>query len=279
MIARKELERMYWQEGKSQQKIAKETGLLQARVHCLMVKFGIPRRSKSEASRWVEVNMNPSENLSYVLGVIKGDGCVCIGENKGGHTWGRVILTQIHPKFAESFENALKNLGFNSNTFIQKKSNCTQGFVYCTYGTSLRFARWYKQLSLEDIGEIIGDSADFIKGFIRGFYESEGYNSIRTNQRKNLVWTIGFGNTDEKLSLFVLGLLSKLKFNFHFYADLHHVSEYSSKPYFMIYNSKKYENLRFINEIQPCFRNQIIENPPLPKKINPTNHNKKRWIK
>lgn len=264
MITREELERFYWQGKKSEQKIADELGVTRGSVSHLMTKFEIPRRSKSEGARWIEVNVNPSETLAYVLGVIKGDGCVNIGKNGRGHTQGRVLLGQTRPEFARSFEMALRNLGFNSNTFIQKK-RCKQGFIYLTYGNSLKFARWYKQLSLEDIEKILGGNPPFIKSFIRGFYESEGCNFFGKQQGKYLVWTIALGNTDEELSRFVLDLLVKLGFNFGFTVNLHRCTRWSEKPYFMLYNSKKHENLRFINEIKPCFKNQVIENPPPPR--------------
>lgn len=234
-----------------------------------MVKLGIPRRSRSEAAKLgnsppfklIEVNIEPSEDLAYVLGVLKGDGCIDF-KNKSG----RIRLSQTRSEFAISFETALKNIGFNPHTSIDdmfKRKNSGFGrkaqYYYVTYGYSIKFAQWYKQLSLEDIEKILGDKSEFIEAFIRGFYESEGCNYIRPQRLvkkwKGTSWTIKIEGTNGELYDLVERLLIKLGFNFgRGYRDR---KEFNWKPIHILRSSKQLRNYRFIEEIAPCIKNQV----------------------
>lgn len=261
MITREELERMYWQEKKSTPQIAKELMCDSKTIWSWMVKFGIPRRSFSEASKlaykphFIRIDTTPSEDLAYALGVIKGDGCVHIKKNSRS---GITQLAQVRFEFAYIFEKVLKNLGFNSNTFIQTRiatnysNNPKPRFV--TYGYSYKFAQWYKQLSLEDIEKILGDNPEFIKAFIRGFYESEGTNGIYLRKNNRTSWTINTRGTDGELFNLVERLLTRLGYNFkRFY--IHRGGTW--KPIHILSSGSREQNYRFINEIKPCIKNQI----------------------
>lgn len=260
-ITQGELERLYWQEGKSMQKIADEFGCSLSRIFYQMNKFGIKRRSRSEASKtvgirppthFVEVDVSPSEDLAYILGVLKGDGCAYI---KKGKQSGVVQLSQIRQGFAKSFGIALKNLGFNPSTFIAKSRGCKNGILYVTYGNSYQFVKWYKQLSFEDIEKILGKNPDFIKAFIRGFFESEGTNSIKKRKKYNSIkWQVGIAGREKDLYDFVEMLLKKIGFNFKRYC--HNVR---GKPLHILKSSDQRQNYRFIKEIAPCIKNRIIE--------------------
>ena len=265
MITYEELEQLYWQEKKSITKIAKELNHSVETIHRQMVKFEIPRRSKSEALkmighhpqiRFIEINTNPSNNLAYVLGVIKGDGCA---HTIKGHQSGKVELKQIRVEFAKSFEIALKSIGFNSKTFTER-SHVKSGIIYNTYGHSFKFVQWYTQLLFEDIEKLIGDNPEFIKAFIKGFFESEGTNSIKPRKDSNAIkWQIGIAGRNKELYELVEKLLIKLGFTFKKYCYMQgsgfcHVK----KPLYILKSSDQNQNCRFIKEIAPCIKNQTI---------------------
>lgn len=258
------LERMYWGEKKSLQKIADEAGFASHKsIHYWMVKFGIPRRSHSKALKLAYKNkirkpcrfflqpvLVPSKELAYIIGVIKGDGCVCLYPKI---RQGFVQLSQIHQKFGDSFEKALREIGFHPHTFITMRKAYPKP-IFVTRGYSIKFVQWYKQLSFEDIERVLDNNPEFIRAFIRGFFESEGSNFTTAQGR----WVISFGNTNRELAYFVLNLLGKMNFNFHLVIDSKpHPSRHSSKTYYIIHNGKKPENLRFIQEVAPCIKNNV----------------------
>ena len=260
-ITREELERMYWREKKSTPQIARERKRDSKTIWSWMDKFGIPRRSFSEASklaytpRFIEINVLPSRDLVYVLGVIKGDGCVHIKKNSRS---GITQLAQIRFDFAKTFEGALKNLGFNSNTFIQTRVKTNYSDKpkprFVTYGYSYKFARWYKQLSLGDIEKILSNNLEYIRAFIRGFYESEGTNGIYLRENNRTSWTVNIRGTNGELFDLLERLLTKLGYNFkRFY--LHRGGTW--KPIHLLSSGNREQNYRFINEIKPCIKNQI----------------------
>lgn len=155
--------------------------------------------------REVDFDDEPSPNLAYVLGVIEGDGCVFEGDNEY-----RVILSVKDKEFAESFRNALTNIGLNPlmRTVANQGKNEIQ--MYRVQASSKIFVKWYQELNLEYIKKYL-ETDEMKKGFIRGFYESEGTLSI--DKRKNRCFSIKIANIDEKLMKFVKNILVELEFS------------------------------------------------------------------
>jgi len=226
-------------------------------------------RNQKRIGHFIEPQLTPSKELAYILGVLKGDGCAYYyGRPKEEKRYGKICLRQIREEFAKSFKENLSAIGFNPHTYIEKprKTECNPNNpkpIFATCGYATKFVQWYKQLSLKDIKKILDDNLEFIRAFIRGFYESEGTNFTSMQQGKYLTWTIAFGNTNQELSYFVLTLLEKLGFNFTIVVDRNHVT-FGSAPfkYFIIRNSKKPENHRFITEINPCIKNRLVAFAP-----------------
>jgi len=270
MIDKKTLEQKYLHEKKSIIKTARELGIPFSRVYYAMNKYGILRRSHSEASkiagnkppiRFIEADTSPSKDLAYILGVLKGDGCAHI--RKSGQS-GVVQLTQIRREFANSFETALRNIGLNSHTFLRKDQFVKQGVIYVTYANSFKFALWYKQLSFEDIHKILDGDPEFIKAFIRGFFESEGTNSI-SKRLDRFKWQIGIAGREGELYNFVEKLLHKMGFNFKRYCY-----NQGGKDLHILKSCDQHQNQRFIKETAPCIKNQSIE---------PTSEPRIRWCR
>lgn len=230
------LREKYWVEGLSSRKIAEELRVTHGTILSWMKKYRISRRSKY---RWKLPTIDPvTPPLTYLLGVLKGDGCVCRN---------RFLLQQTRYEFAISVEKALRSVNLNPNTSssIQITSFTPRGvLIYRTSACSKVFAEWCRLLSLQDLRKMIKNSA-LAKEFIRGFYESEG----TSGKYRGSGWTIGMCGKDRDLILFVQETLVGLGFNFKL--------GYSSKKDFYRIRSHRHEqNSRFIEEIKPCIKNK-----------------------
>ena len=153
-------------------------------------------------------DLMPSPTLAYVIGVLKGDGTVCVTK-RGDHLIG---LQQTRKEFAESFEKALKQISLHPfhYTFQSKKPKVFAHKIslkpklkYCVEASSKLFCEWYQLLDLNWIKE----NPEFLKEFIRGFYESEGTHLSSPRAR------IALYNQDEYLLLFVEDCLGMLGFD------------------------------------------------------------------
>ena len=76
------LENRYWEHNRSIDQIAKEEGVDKGTVFYWMKKLDVKRRTDSEALMIHHPNRiklpEMNEDLAYVLGVIFGDGCMCV---------------------------------------------------------------------------------------------------------------------------------------------------------------------------------------------------------
>ncbi|AIJ06136.1 hypothetical protein JH146_1294 [Methanocaldococcus bathoardescens] len=138
-------------------------------------------RSKQRAlERFKKVNLNPSESLAYILGVIEGDGC--ISKN-------RIKLYVTDKDFADEFERHLKIIGFdNIKRCIIKKPGRKE--AYEVYVFSAPFCEWYRKLEKYKDYEKMFNSEKLMGLFLRGVFDSEGSvsSSIRmTNTNKDLI--------------------------------------------------------------------------------------------
>lgn len=265
MIIREKFNQLHWREGKSQREIACEFGCSRGKLCYWINRFGIPHRSRLDAIT-ITPRLVPSKDMAYVLGVLKGDGCVYIGKNG----YGSIILGQTRAEFAVSFEIALKNIGLNPHTYIRKPRKVPSHSynikpMFVTQCCSIKFAQWYKGLSFENIGELIGDNLDFLRAFIRGFYESEGCNSIhhfirKSNNRKCCNWVIRISGMGEELYDLIEQSLNKLGFRFRRYRR----RNWRGKEIHILESGIQQQSYRFIKEIAPCIKNQVIENPAQP---------------
>lgn len=260
-LPHEELERMYWKDNMSMKKIGDELGYDSETIRRCMARRGIPRRSQGEY-QLIEPNTNPSQDLAYILGVLKGDGDVYFP--KDVHT-GRIRLRQIRAEFAHSFENALKMIGLHPRTYIEKPrktmfTNYPQP-IFLTLAHSFKFAQFYKRLSFEDIEKLLGNNLKFVKEFVRGFFESEGMNCINPRREsKAIKWQICIAGRDKELYDLFERLLIKLGFNFkrHCYNQCGGYS-HVKKPLYSLHSTDQHRNYRFIKEIAPCIKNRTIE--------------------
>ena len=192
-----------YKNGLSIVKIAKEYNVNNETVRYWLKKKNVKLldsgyRSKQRAfERFKKVNLNPTESLAYILGVIEGDGC--ISKN-------RVKLHVTDKDFADEFEKHLKIIGFdNIKRRIVKRPNHKE--VYEVYVFSAPFCEWYHKLEKYGDYEKMFNNKNFMGLFLRGIFDSEG--SVSSSIRMT--------NTNKDLLDLCCKFLNKLKIEFSVY--------------------------------------------------------------
>jgi len=228
-VNRGTLKRLYWEKGMSQYEIAEKLDIPRSTINRKMRKWEIPRRPRSKTVKWKK------KPLSYILGVLKGDGSIYVEEKD---TY-EVRLSQKKRKFAKSFENALGEIGLNPNTWVYAER-------YTTIAWRKNLVVWYNNLTLDDIRIFIKEKEEYMEEFLRGFYESEGCNGAY-----GYGWELAIYNSNKKLLKFVQEILKCLNFDFHF--------SRKTENLFQLRSYSKHQNKRFIEQISPVIKNQIVE--------------------
>lgn len=126
--SKNELEKAYWGEGKSINEIARLSPVTYRTIYRRMIKFGIKRRTRSEGlkikyrTQPSKLDLSPSSNLAYILGVLYGDGTVFKYYHKGDGDYRFGLSLQVTQKeFALSFKQARK-IGIQTTFFILPSS-------------------------------------------------------------------------------------------------------------------------------------------------------------
>ncbi|MBU3905068.1 MAG: hypothetical protein KJ906_02895, partial [Nanoarchaeota archaeon] len=113
--------------------------------------------------------LDPSYELSYLLGVLKGD--ACIYKTKYGRRYEYIIQLGVRDKeFAEYFLDSIEKIFSRRVKIIQYRDDRNKLF----YRVSMRsktFFEWYGSKTNEDI---YGIAKKFPNAFIKGVFDSEG---------------------------------------------------------------------------------------------------------
>jgi len=137
-LSKQELKRLYTEEKFSTLKLAKKYRCSQWTVRSNLIKNRIKLRNSSDFLKWsvpanqINPNISHSSNLSYILGVIFGDGWVY--NFKHNYFIG---LDSIDYVFCKSFSDSLKKVGLNPNLF-------PKGKYWRTVASSKLFYNWIK---------------------------------------------------------------------------------------------------------------------------------------
>ncbi|WP_048056621.1 LAGLIDADG family homing endonuclease [Thermococcus sp. 4557] len=214
------------------------------------------RLSKATVIRWSKgthspfnrikaISMEPSSELSYIIGVYLGDGSIHMKDN------GRYVvkLKVIDREFAEAFANALDKLGIKA----------TMGFER----DSTRVDRFYVEGSNKALFRLLSGSRERLLSlageypveFLKGFFDSEGFPTISAG--KTFAVQVAAVNSDLVVLEFVgkllgvLGIGSKIS---KLYSKGHRVvirgEEYSSNvDMFILWISRFEDVMRFAREI------------------------------
>lgn len=238
-LTKKFLKTEYWIKGKSTWDIARKCGIKNSKIVCYwMAKYNIPRRTRSKAfllkhPRRKKFKPIFNEALSYIIGVILGDGNV-------EHYLVRLRTTTL--PFNKSFAKALKTIGINSKTVYASPRE-----KWNTYTCSVEFATWLQNLTFKTIEKIVTRNRKNLIAFIRGLYESEG----SAKKWYNVVY-ISISNSNKNL----IKLLNKLVTRVGFNASIRKTFDkrYNSYMYHLCLLGTSQEKLKFLNLIKPCIK-------------------------
>jgi DNA-binding transcriptional regulator WhiA len=201
------------------------------------------RRRISEKKRGqylVKPRLDVTPDLAYILGVLKGDGCV-YKHRRGAD----VKLVTKDYTFARSFAEALTRIGLNPRIYLESNNQSLgRGVYFRVEASSKAFYTWYKSMSLKDIESML-TSQELIASFIRGFYESEG-NYYKPEH------CIHIYNTDRELIEMLQRLLQKLGLNFNIYVKKHNGR--SNKPLYVLHKKHGEEVRKFFEIVKPCIK-------------------------
>jgi len=188
------------------------------------------------------------EDLAYILGVLYGDGWVSKcpkGESPGfNYNIGMEVTSR---KFRNQFYDSLEAKRLNPFKYYRKD------YGYWGAGAhSAAFYEWFTELNLRDIEKLVSKT-EFIKQFIRGFYESEGslcYTSTKRNYcdstRRDYYKTCSMTNSSKNLLELVNDFLLKLGID---------SSIWPRGDGTFALEIKREDLPEFIEKINPCIKN------------------------
>lgn len=198
-----------YKQGKSIYAIAKLTRYSTSTIYEKLKNCGVKIRNHSEACRnaRLKVNLEPSPTLSYILGVLLGDGYIT-----EEHGTGKISLRVTDKIFAEEFRKNLEFLGFRpyQQTIYPKHPNRLPLNEIRAY--SKNFYKWYNSIPFEEVKNI---AEQYPVEFIRGFFQSEG--SITKDGR------VFLSNKNTQTINLVRNILNRLGFRNSYYLSSHQI--------------------------------------------------------
>lgn len=197
----------------------------------------------------IKPDLEFDENMGYILGLIKGDGCVYRNQRSF-----RISLESVDKQIADNLIRSLIKIGLNPFVGKIKPSNGISKLErYRVLANSKIFYEWYRNLSNKDLKIGLVTKRSMI-GFVRGFYEAEG---SLTKSRNSLV--ISIYNTNLDLLLLVKYFLEKLGISFRLNGPYKNngLGGCSSKPIYRIITSSRGRVLSFLELIKPSVKNQV----------------------
>jgi len=188
-------------------------------------------------------NLKMTKNLAYLVGLLKGDGCV----THNGASF-RICFDNTNQTLANNCLNSLKEIGLHPFVYdIIPYNGIGKKKIYKVVANSKKFYEWYKKLTLQDLKKSLNTKEKTI-GFLKGFYEAEG--SISTS--RNTV-TISISNTDLKLLKVVKILLEQLDLYFRLNGPYKNngLGGYKAKLIYRVLTSSRENVFSFINLVKP----------------------------
>lgn len=110
-------------------------------------------------------DLTPSIPLSYLIGVYFGDGCA---------NQYQFIVQVADRAFADQCLNAIRQIGLRPTIREIKPLSEKRRVQWRVVAASRPFANWMKVLTIPYVAEFLKEP-DYLKEFMRGFYESEGH--------------------------------------------------------------------------------------------------------
>lgn len=233
---KEELEELYWGKMLTSREIGDIYHVTGTSVCTRMKILGIPRR---KGGFRIRPNLEPSQELAYVLGVLLGDGSVFPINSNSSYA---IQLMCTSKDFVKSFAKALKQIGLHPCFFDAPQQNPNWNKQYGVKGHSVIFGKWYKTLTLSKVKSLL-QTRKMVVSFLRGLYESEGHTDTPTpNSRR-----VNISNTDPEL----LALAEDLVRSLGYKVSLHRAGGKERDLYIRGHCEDKE---KFLREIDPCIK-------------------------
>jgi len=178
--------------------IAEIYGCSEALVSNYTKKFGLVNKRR----RFNHPDLFPSSELSYLIGVYVGDGCI----TKIGYDYA-IRLSAKDKEFVEKFAKVLAIVNKKAEVYPICK---TKRGLFATIGRSKELYYFIKN---KEYYEVI---QTYPHEFIEGFFDSEG--TVTKNKLCNS-WRIAFSNTDLELIELVQWMLASFAIEARIYLD------------------------------------------------------------
>lgn len=196
--------------------------------------LGIRQERNPRSFCKVPINLEPSEDLFYVCGVIYGDGWI---RNEKHHQCKNSRMCQIgldvaDKDFALAFSRSCKKIGLNPSVWKQNKEGWTQGYAWRVLSTSMIFVDWFESIKYD----FFLDADEKLQiPFIRGVFDSDGSSTSRPNITAK----------KEDFILFMKEIIENIGFSVN-------LKYYEKWDFYRIYiNGDKNEQGRFLEVIIP----------------------------
>jgi len=253
---------LYWNEGLSCSEIGKMYGRTPSMAWKWLKKNSVQTRefsgrsaslSKMDKNKWINEDgfwrPRSCPSLSYILGVLVGDGSVSVFRRGDGRMAHRIRLDAVSKRFCLSFIDAIKDIGLRPPKLLKRKRRGNANPQYIAMIENRLFALWYKDITLDTLREEVGRNKVFKIEFIRGFYESEG--TIWRKQGNGHL-RLRMNNTNKKLILFIKEILESL--GYHPTVTKYVDKRKNHKPWYNLTLHAQEEIACFLKIIKPCIR-------------------------
>lgn len=140
----------------------------------------------------------------YLLGLIKGDGCVSKTHKPYGY---RVSLNSIDKEIILKFIDCCNKIGIKTWNIHERIRNSKP--TYYIGFSNKYFWYWYHSLTTKDIEKLVTKNKKTMIEFIKGFYDAEGCLTLRKSG-KYINARLCFSNNDKEIIDLISRLLNKL---------------------------------------------------------------------
>lgn len=221
--------------------IAEITGTTYDTVKWTFQKYGIPRRSRTEALRLkrlkklppkVDIEVDPRSldyTLGHLCGLILGDGYIYKrGRNKNYF----ITLVTTSETLKSVFIDLVDRLGFKVSIWTRRNRLSRKPVFYCTFSSKRLFSFIDKMKhDPKCLAEWLENNSNRMIGFLRGFYEAEGSLYLQRGRYLDL----NISNTNVGLIEVVRKLLDKLGiphrvYSYHYNSSLKKRGLLKGKP-------------------------------------------------
>jgi len=192
------------------------------------------------------INLEPNENLFYIIGVLYGDGsafCYDSYPNKKYKVC-RIMLDCKDLDFARAFQNSCKKIGLKARLNKKKKITFKQGFCWRVDCYSKILYDFYRKF---DLNSMLDEKRKHKIAFIRGIFDSEGSNYINHKKGK---YGITITTIKKDFSLFLKEIINSIGLEAKTYHHYNQKTGYTRETHrvWILGNKEKRNNfLKIIN--------------------------------